>query len=91
MLQAGAFQPEGGSSMYQVADFGRGPASDKDLEQLPVDWERGAIFHFKSIVLLEISGNVSFFPATHVIEKCTPAKLFAFPEPSSILPLRKYF
>ena len=35
------------NSMYQVADLGRGSASDKDLERLPADWERGIIFHCK--------------------------------------------
>ena len=40
--------------MFQVADFGRGSASHKDLEQLPVDWERGIIFQCKSILHLEI-------------------------------------
>ena len=43
------------SSMYQVAGFfGRGSAHHKNLEQLPVDWERGIIYHRKSIVHLEI-------------------------------------
>ena len=32
------------NSMYQIADFGRGSASQKDLEQLPVDREREIIF-----------------------------------------------
>ena len=32
-------------SMYQVAGFGRGSANHEDLEQLPVVWERGIIFH----------------------------------------------
>ena len=31
------------NSMYQISDFGRGSASHKDLEQVPVDWERGII------------------------------------------------
>ena len=40
--------------MFQVAENRRGSASHKDLEQLPVDWERGIIFHCKSILHLEI-------------------------------------
>ena len=28
------------SSMHQVAGFGRGSACHKELEKLPVDWER---------------------------------------------------
>ena len=31
------------NSMYQIADFGRG-SSHKDLERLPLDWDRGIIF-----------------------------------------------
>ena len=37
------------SSMYQIAGSGRGSAYHEDLEQLPVDWERGKIFHCKLI------------------------------------------
>ena len=53
--------------MYQVADFGRGSASHKDLEQSPVDWERGIIFHFKSILHLEALQNRSY----QVVLSCT--------------------
>ena len=42
------------SSMCQFAGNGRGSAYHKDLEQLPVDWERGIIFHCKSILHLGI-------------------------------------
>ena len=60
------------SSMYQVAFFGRGSAYHKDLEQLPVDGERGLLFHCKSIIHL---GNLqnrsqgSLDPATPVFVK----------------------
>ena len=37
------------SSMYQVAGFGSGSANREDLEPLPVDEERGIIFHCKLI------------------------------------------
>ena len=65
------------NSMYQVANSGRGSAYHKDLEQLPVDWERGIIFHCKSMLHLEILLNQSynsFFLATRVLEKQAPAK-----------------
>ena len=58
------------NSMYQVANFGRGSAVHQDLEQLPVDWERGIIFHCKLILHLEILKNHSyhlFFPANSCI------------------------
>ena len=45
------------NSMYQVANFGRGSASHKDLEQLPVDWEYVKIYHCKSMLHLEILQN----------------------------------
>ena len=48
------------SSMYQVAGFGRGSAYHEDLEQLPVDWERGIIFHCRLIRRLGILSNHSF-------------------------------
>ena len=46
--------------MFQVADFGRGSASHKDLEQLPIDWEREIIFLCKSILHLEIPWHHSY-------------------------------
>ena len=46
------FQMYQANTMYQIADVGRGSASHKDLEQLPVDWDRGVIFHGKSILHL---------------------------------------
>ena len=58
--------------MNQIADFGRGSAHHKDLERLPVDWERGRIFHCESIVHLEILKSrsyTSFFPAAPVFVK----------------------
>ena len=58
--------------MYQDAGFGRGSAYHKDVEQLPVDWERGILFHCKSVLHLEILLNHSrneFFPATLVFVK----------------------
>ena len=39
------YQP---GSMYEVADYGRGSASHKDLEQLPVDCK--SIFHLQNSV-----------------------------------------
>ena len=43
------------SSMCKVAGFGCGSAFHQDLEQLPVDWERGIIFHCRLIRHLEFS------------------------------------
>ena len=63
------------SSMYQVGGFGRGSASHKDLERLPVDWERGIIFHCKSILHLEIlwnHPNDSLFPVIPVFVNGAP-------------------
>ena len=36
------------SSVFQVAGFGRGSAYHEDLEQRPVDWERGANLHLQA-------------------------------------------
>ena len=45
--------------MYQIAGFGRGSTSIKDLERLPADWEREVLVHCKSIPYLEILLNHS--------------------------------
>ena len=60
------------NSKYQVANLGRGSVFHQDLEDLPVDWERGKIVDCKLTQHLESLENQScnsFFPATHVFVK----------------------
>ena len=45
--------------MYQIADFGRGLAPHRDMEQLLVDWEDEKVSHRKLILHLKILKNHS--------------------------------
>ena len=86
------------NSMYQVADFGRGSAYHKDLEQVPIDWARNFplqiqnrhIIH-SSLQLLYLWSELLYCSVTFLSIHSWRIRQFASPELSSILPLHGYF